>query len=237
VHGLDEPVLLDPDALRDAILNLVLNARDAIGCEAGTITLTARPHRGTWLSLEVRDTGPGFSEAALTRGAEPFFTEKGEDGTGLGLSMVYDVVKLAGGRTVLSNARAGGGQVSMRLPLRKPPPGLPPTMVLLVEDAVHIREAVRNRLLAAGHTVLEAGGVAEARKLLDIEGLGLVLTDIMLRTEQTGLDLARAAAARGLPVALMTSLSAGAPLYREAAADWPLLRKPFSVEKLSAVLA
>ncbi|GIT92833.1 signal transduction histidine kinase [Jannaschia pagri] len=236
VHGLDEPVLLDPDALRDAVLNLILNARDAIGPRPGTITLSARPHRDTWLEVTVRDTGPGFSEDALARGAEPFFTEKGEDGTGLGLSMVYDVVKLAGGRTQLSNAR-DGAQVTLRLPLRVPPPGLPPTLVLVVEDAAHIREAVRDRLLAAGHTVLEAGSVTEARGLLDIEGIGLVLSDIMLRSAETGLDLARDAEARGLPVAVMTSLPADAPLYREAAAHWPVVRKPFSVEKLSAVLA
>jgi signal transduction histidine kinase len=237
VDGLEEPVLLDPDALRDALLNLVLNARDAIGPGGGTIAISARPHRGTWLELEVRDTGPGFSDQALARGAEPFFTEKGEDGTGLGLSMVYDVVKLAGGRVQLSNARGGGAEVLLRLPLRSPPPGLPPTLVLLVEDAAHIREAVRDRLLAAGHAVIEADGVAEAESLLDIDGIGLVLTDVMLRTARSGLDLARVAAARGLPVALMTSLPSDAPLYREAAAEWPILRKPFSVEKLSAVLA
>ncbi|UWQ17698.1 PAS-domain containing protein [Jannaschia sp. M317] len=236
VHGLDEPVLLDPDALRDAILNLILNARDALAGR-GTITLTARPHRDTWLEILVHDTGPGFSSQALEKGAEPFFTEKGEDGTGLGLSMVYDVVKLAGGRTRLGNARDGGAQVVLRLPLRQPPPGLPPTLVLVVEDAVHIREAVRDRLLAAGHTVLEAASVAEARALFDVDGIGLVLSDIMLRTAETGLDLARDAATRGLPVALMTSLPDDAPLHRQAAADWPVVRKPFSVEKLSAVLA
>ena len=237
VHGLDEPVLLDPDALRDALLNLVLNARDAIGPEGGAITLLARPRQETWLEIEVRDTGPGFTKEALRRGAEPFFTEKGQDGTGLGLSMVYDVVKLAGGRTRLANAPDGGAQVTLRLPLRRPPPGLPPTLVLLVEDAAHIREAVRDRLLAAGHAVLEAGGVAEAEGMLDIDGIGLVLSDVMLRSARSGLDLARAAGARGLPVALMTSLPADAPLYREAAAEWPLLRKPFSVEKLAAALA
>ena len=235
VHGLDEPVLLDPDALRDAILNLILNARDAIGSRPGTITLTARPHRETWLEIEVRDTGPGFSAEALQKGAEPFFTEKGEDGTGLGLSMVYDLTKLAGGRTFLANAR-DGAQVILRLPLRTPPPGLPPTLVLVVEDAAHIREAVRDRLLAAGHTVLEAGSVVEAEALLDIEGVGLVLSDIMLRSNRNGLDIARAAAARSLPVALMTSLPVDAPLYREASAAWPVVRKPFSVEKLAAVL-
>ncbi|WP_371157868.1 PAS-domain containing protein [Jannaschia sp. 2305UL9-9] len=247
VHGLDDPVLLDPDALRDAILNLILNARDAIGPTPGTITLIARPHRDSWLEIEVRDTGPGFSPQALARGAEPFFTEKGEDGTGLGLSMVYDVVKLTGGRTRLSNvpglpprggvtACTAGARVVLRLPLRRPPPGLDPTLILLVEDAEHIREAVRDRLLAAGHTVLEAGSVAEARAMLDIDGIGLVLSDIMLRSRETGLDLAQEARTLGLPVALMTSLPTDAPLYREATALWPVLRKPFSVEKLSAVL-
>ncbi|KIT15325.1 hybrid sensor histidine kinase/response regulator [Jannaschia aquimarina] len=235
VNGLDDPVLLDPDALRDALLNLVLNARDAMP-EGGAITLSARPIRDTWVEIEVADTGPGFSEAALARGVEPFFTEKGEDGTGLGLSMVYDVVKLAGGRMALSNGKRGGARIALRLPLRQPPPGLPPTLVLLVEDAVHIREAARDRLVASGHSVLEASGVEEARGLLDIDGLGLVLSDIMLRTAESGLDLAREAAARGLPVALMTSLPPDAPLWREAAADWPVIRKPFSVEKLSAVL-
>ncbi|MFO6466020.1 PAS-domain containing protein [Jannaschia sp. KMU-145] len=237
VEGLDAPVLLDPDALRDAVLNLILNARDAIGARAGRITVTARAVRDTWIEIEVADTGPGFSPQALERGLEPFFTEKGEDGTGLGLSMVYDVVKLAGGRTRLGAAPDGGATVTLRLPLRQPPPGLATTMILLVEDASHIREAVRDRLVAAGHAVLEASGVVEAEGLMDIDGIGLVLSDIMLKTHLNGLDLARYAARRGLPVALMTSLPPDAPLYREAAADWPVLRKPFSVEKLSAVLA
>ncbi|MEM8848898.1 MAG: PAS-domain containing protein [Pseudomonadota bacterium] len=237
VDGLLDPVLLDPDALRDAVLNLVINARDALAGSPGAIALTARPIRDTWVEIEVADTGPGFSAQALEKGAEPFFTEKGEDGTGLGLSMVYDVVKLAGGRTRLANGPDGGAVVILRLPLRRPPKGPAPTMVLLVEDAPHIREAVRDRLVAAGHSVLEAASVAEARGLMDIEGIGLVLSDIMLKTDLTGLDLARDARARNLPVALMTSLPKDAPLFREAATDWPVLRKPFSVEKLAAVLA
>ncbi|MEM7488301.1 MAG: PAS-domain containing protein [Pseudomonadota bacterium] len=236
-EGLTEPVLLDPDALRDAVLNLIINARDALAGAPGRIAVLARPVRDTWLEIEVRDTGPGFSPAALEKGAEPFFTEKGADGTGLGLCMVYDVVKLGGGRTRLANAPEGGAVVTLRLPLRRPPDGPAPTMVLLVEDAAHIREAVRDRLVAAGHSVLEAASVAEARGLMDIDGIGLVLTDIMLKTDLTGLDLARDARVRALPVALMTSLPTDAPLYREAVADWPVLRKPFSVEKLAAVLA
>ena len=234
---LAEPVLLDPDALRDAALNLVLNARDAIGEDAGRITLSARAIRDTWIEIAVGDTGPGFSEQAKARAPEPFFTEKGEDGTGLGLSMVYDVVRLAGGRVRLGAAPGGGAQVTVRLPLRRPPPGPAPMLVLLVEDATHIREAVRDRLVAAGHSVLEAATVDEARNLLDIDGIGLVLSDIMLKSEETGLDLMADARARGLASALMTSLPADAPLYRDAVANWPLLRKPFSAEKLAAILA
>ncbi|MEM9795928.1 MAG: PAS-domain containing protein [Pseudomonadota bacterium] len=236
LHGLSDPVLLDPDALRDALLNLIINARDAVG-PTGRIAVTARPVRDTWIEIEVTDSGPGFTAEALERGLEPFFTEKGQDGTGLGLSMVFDVVKLAGGRTRLGAAPGGGAKVTLRLPLRQPPPGLSPCLVLVVEDAVHIREAVRDRLLAAGHTVLEAGGVREAEAMLDIEGIGLVLSDIMLKTSRTGLDLVRSARSRGLRTALMTSLPRDAPLYREAVATWPVIRKPFSVEKLAAALA
>ena len=237
VDGLDAPVLLDPEALRDALLNLILNARDAIGDAGGEIGLSARAIGETWVDLSVTDDGPGFSEQALTQGTRPFFTEKGADGTGLGLSMVYDVVRLAGGQTRLANCAGGGARVCLRLPLRQPPPGPPPTLVLLIDDAAHIRETVRDRLVDAGHSVLEATTPAEARDLMEIDGIGLVLSDIMLKSNDTGLDLARAAKARGLPAALMTSLPADAPLYREAVADWPVLRKPFSMAKLAAVLA
>ncbi|WP_281824582.1 hybrid sensor histidine kinase/response regulator [Jannaschia rubra] len=237
VHGLEAPVLLDPEALRDAMLNLVINARDAIGSGPGVITITARALRDTWVEIDFDDSGPGFSAEALDKALEPFFTEKGGDGTGLGLSMVYDVVKLAGGRTRLGRTPGGGARVSLRLPLRQPPPGPPPTTILLVEDAVHIREAVRDTLVAAGHSVLEAATVAEARDLLAIDGIGLLLSDIMLKSDETGLDLARQAQARAMPVALMTSLPPDAPLHREAAALWPVIRKPFSVEKLAAALA
>lgn len=237
VHGLRDPVLLDAEALRDAVLNLILNARDAIGAAPGRIDLSARAVGNTWIDLTVTDDGPGFSEQALAQGTQPFFTEKGADGTGLGLSMVYDVVRLAGGQTRLANRAEGGASVTLRLPQRQPPPGLAPTLVLLVEDAPHIREAVRERLVAAGHSVLEAATPTEARDLMNIDGIGLLLSDIMLKSDDTGLDLARAAERRGLPAALMTSLPTDAPLYREAIADWPVLRKPFSVEKLAAVLA
>jgi DNA-binding response OmpR family regulator len=130
--------------------------------------------------------------------------------------------------------------VQIRLPLRQPPPGLPPCLVLLVEDAGHIREAVRDRLLDAGHQVLEAATAEEALALLDMPevggGIGLVLTDVMLKSDLTGLDVAEAAEARGRRAALMTSLPPDAPLYRQGAARWPMVPKPFSPEKLAAAM-
>ncbi|HHL22562.1 MAG TPA: hybrid sensor histidine kinase/response regulator, partial [Aliiroseovarius sp.] len=81
ISGLGDPVLLDPGALQDMMLNLILNARDAIGTGPGTISLSARPVRETWLEISVSDTGPGFAPEALEHALEPFFTTKGGEGS------------------------------------------------------------------------------------------------------------------------------------------------------------
>lgn len=77
-------------------MNLILNARDACA-SGGRIDLTVRAVQDTWLEFAVTDTGRGFSKAALNNALDPFFTTKGGEGSGLGLSMVYDMTKLAGG--------------------------------------------------------------------------------------------------------------------------------------------
>ncbi len=130
-----DTLMLDAGLLQDSLLNLVLNARDACN-GAGQITLTARTIQSTWVEFRVRDTGPGFSDGALNHAFEPFFTTKGGEGSGLGLAMVYDMTKLAGGRASVGNCDTGG-QVTIRLPLR--PAGLPvaPGLVLLVEDSLN----------------------------------------------------------------------------------------------------
>ncbi|NRB04354.1 MAG: PAS-domain containing protein, partial [Rhodobacteraceae bacterium] len=127
----DGTFLLDAGQLQDALLNLIFNARDASGL-TGHITISARDVVGTWLEFTVSDTGPGFSADALQHGCDPFFTTKGAEGTGLGLPMVYDMTKLAGGDLDLLNG-AHGAVVRMRLPLR-PTPSAKTGMVLLVED-------------------------------------------------------------------------------------------------------
>ena len=98
-------LLLDPGALQDSALNLILNANAAI-TPPGVITLKAR-RSGDWLELTVGDTGPGFTPEALSRATEPFFTTKKGQGSGLGLSMVYDQTKMVGAMMRLSNGPRG----------------------------------------------------------------------------------------------------------------------------------
>lgn len=219
------PVMLDPDAVQDSLLNLILNARDAID-GAGTITLSAR-HTAGWLDLTVADTGPGFTPAALARGAEPFFTTKGggRAGSGLGLSMVYDHAKRVGGTLHLANT-ARGGLVRLRLPWRR----IDPQLILLAEDDPDLRTRFREMLTDMGHAVLEAGSLAEAQALGDIAGLTLVLSDLQL-----GDGSGAALAALGLPLVLMTALPADHP--ERQALPAPVLTKPFSAADLAAALA
>ena len=226
--------LLDPGMLQDSLLNLVLNARDACG-DAGTITLTVRPVQQTWVDFSVTDSGPGFSDEALTRATEPFFTTKGGEGSGLGLAMVYDMTKLAGGRIKLSNP--GGARVALQLPLRPAPQSTAPGMVLLVEDSPDLRLAVRDMLRDAGHSVIEAASVPEALALYaGLPEISVLLSDIFLEGGETGLDLLEALPDRHCPAYLMTSLPPDDPLHRAARDRVPVLRKPFSAAQLNALL-
>ncbi len=215
-------LLLDPGALQDSALNLILNANAAI-TPPGVITLKAR-RSGDWLELTVGDTGPGFTPEALSRATEPFFTTKKGQGSGLGLSMVYDQTKMVGGTMRLSNGPRGA-QVMLRLPWRP----VARRMVLLVEDDDQIRAQVRDQLTGLGHAVIEAASLSEARALTDLPGLEVILSDIQLG-DGLGLDLAGT-----VPLVMMTSLPPGDPL--RARAPGPVLTKPVTAPRLAAALA
>ncbi len=234
-------MMLDPGAVQDALLNLILNARDAIGPQRGSIRLGARRVRDTWLELTVDDDGPGFSDEALERGLDPFFTTKGGEGSGLGLAMVFDQASLSGGSVRLANRPEGGARVTLRLPLRvaaETAPGGDTRLVLLVEDNAEIRTHVREMLVARGHMVIEAETAADAAALGQIPEIGLVLSDIQLRGDQTGLDLLHQLrrARPGLAMALMTSLPPGALLRQNAGQCFAVLPKPFDPGDLTAFL-
>ncbi|MEQ5869905.1 PAS-domain containing protein [Sagittula sp. NFXS13] len=227
------PLLADPGLLNDALLNLILNA--AAACpEDGTITLTARELRDTWLEITVTDTGTGFSPEALERGLTPFFTTKGGEGSGLGLAMVYDMTKLAGGSVRLSNTDSGAC-VTLRLPLR-PAPDLPQSgLVLLVEDSPDLRAPIRDTLTAQGFSVIEAASVDEASALIDALDVALVLSDITLEGDAPGYVLADRHPQ--VPLRLMTSLPVTHPDHGAARARAPVLAKPFTPEALARFLA
>jgi len=236
--GLDSALRLDAGMLQDALVNLILNARDAMSSKAGAITLTARALRDTWLEIVVEDDGPGFGDQALERGLDPFFTTKGGEGSGLGLAMVYDQITLAGGTVRLANREMGGGCVTLRLPLRRVVPGRDPGLVLLVEDSVDIREGVREMLRSMGHSVIEAGSADEGMALAHLPGVEIVLSDVTLPGTLTGVDLLEQLAQgdRGARGYLMTSLPATNPLRARGAAQFPVLTKPFDEGQLAAFL-
>ncbi len=229
----DEALMLDPGMVQDALLNLVLNARDACG-GSGQITISAHKIGDIWIEVAVSDTGSGFSEEGLEKALNPFFTTKGSKGSGLGLPMVYDTVKLAGGDLNLRNTPSGA-TVAMRLPFRPAPPKQE-GLVLLVEDNDELRGQFRDMLVDLGFSVIEATSVDEALALTaDIDDIVFVLSDIRLEGQGTGLDLL-AQLKPALPCILMTSLPYSDPLHRQALTLAPVLSKPFTRAQLSALI-
>ena len=129
----DAILMLDAGFAQDALLNLVLNAGEAMG-GPGSVTLKLERDDGPTLLVSVQDTGPGFTDHALNNALAPFYTSKrGKPGRGLGLSTAFDFAKTSGGRIHLGNAKTGGAKVTIRLPYQTPPQD-PPGLILLVED-------------------------------------------------------------------------------------------------------
>ncbi len=201
--GLPE-LLADAAELREMLTNLIFNAVDAMP-QGGTLMLRTRHEAAAALGgselgeaedsgalvLEVADTGTGMSEETRRRCLEPFFTTKGERGTGLGLAMVYGTVQRHGG-TIDLQSRAGEGTCfSLRLPLRQPAPSAeaeslpaaeqPPRRVLVVDDQPVLCEILVDYLAEEGHTVETAldgiDALAKFRAVAGTNGFELVITD------------------------------------------------------------
>jgi PAS domain S-box-containing protein len=251
---------VDPAALEAAVLNVALNARDAMP-DGGTLTIRTsqvditdpaaldgdlKPGRYAKLALE--DTGSGMPADVVARAFEPFFTTKtGGRGTGLGLSMVYGFARQSEGTATIESEPGRGTTVTLLLPLamsgQQPvltatPAGGPAIArtILVVEDEPDVRAIVRRQLESLGHRVLAADAATEA--LLLIQGPGspdVLLTDVVLATGMDGIDLARAAreVRPGLPVIFMSGYTAvpeATHRIRETGA--PLLSKPFTTPQL-----
>jgi CheY-like chemotaxis protein len=207
--------------LESALLNLVINARDAMP-KGGSIIISSllenldESHpvvragdlkQGCYVCVSVTDTGQGMSQETLDRACEPFFTTKPRDkGTGLGLSMLYGFVKQSGGVVRLSSELGQGTTVSFYLPIVKDilhPVQADTTKlfnsklsgtVLVVDDEVDILEVAFAYLAEMGFTTLEAKDSASALKMImEHEEIDLMVTDIVMAGEMNGAELGQRA--------------------------------------------
>ena len=205
-------VKVDVGQIEQVILNLALNARDAMP-QGGTLTIATanaeerlRPSEAPQhtVMLSVSDTGSGMDEATQQRAFEPFFTTKAVNkGTGLGLATVFGVVEQSGGRVSLSSELGRGTTFVIHLPrCDEDPPAprvslRPPTSerrtetILLVEDEAQVRKLIRAVLTTEGYRVLDAGDPLEALRLSENESgeIDLLVTDVVMPT-MNGRELA-----------------------------------------------
>ncbi|MFC7474811.1 ATP-binding protein [Dankookia sp. GCM10030260] len=253
--------MIDPTQAELAMLNLTINARDAMP-QGGTLTIGARNARldaplgaaaaGEYVVLSVGDTGTGMPPEVLDRVLEPFFTTKAVGkGTGLGLSMVHGFVTQSGGEMQIESRPGAGTTVSLWLPratraaeAEAPPVALPRAMVagpgcslLLVDDDALARLATAAALREMGHEVAEARDGEEALIVLGQRpDLRLMVTDYAM-PQMNGAELTLAARRRrpGLPVIMITGYAAGLPGGKPPGVRM-LLRKPFRMEELDAAV-
>ncbi|WP_299008211.1 PAS domain-containing sensor histidine kinase [uncultured Caulobacter sp.] len=252
---------IDAGQFEAALLNLVVNARDAtppggaVTIESGAVTLTeprGELEPGAYLKVSVRDTGSGMDAATIARAVEPFFTTKPPgEGTGLGLSQVYGFARQSGGSVEIESVVGQGSTISLLLPVVEAVAprdqaqkidhirAQTPSRVLLVEDDPQVAELIEAMLSDLGHTVVRAGGVEDALSRLETDpAVELVLSDVIMPGGKSGVDLAEhlAASRPGLPVVLCSGY-VGGDQGRARAGDWPFISKPFSLETLAQALA
>ena len=266
-----EPVLapdlwwieVDSNQLENALLNLSVNARDAMPgggalvLETANVTIDADSGRafdiapGDYVHISVTDTGSGMSNDVAAKAFDPFFTTKGVGkGTGLGLSQVFGFVRQSGGSVKLESVPGRGTTVRLYLPRRdgnaplSPPTplpaaalalGRPEEVVMVVEDEDRVRTYSVEALRELGYTVVHASGGSEALVMLDAgQAINLLFTDVVM-PEMTGPELAEIVRAR-LPhvgVLFTSGYTGDAAVTDGAGQPLPVLPKPFGVDSLA----
>jgi PAS domain S-box-containing protein len=256
------PIKADPGQIEQVVMNLAVNARDAMPA-GGRLTIETSPAEfsfnapvgltpGPYIQLAVSDTGVGMNPEIINHIFEPFFTTKGPGkGTGLGLSTVYGIVKQSGGEIVVDSEPGRG--TTFRIYLGRSNEETVPepsgedagvaaprrrerATILLIEDEPGVRRLVRRMLVERGYRVLEASGGEEALAVFENHNLivDLVLTDVVM-PNMSGIEIARRLAAHrpGLRVLYMTGYSEDILFERGGPGPIaPILRKPFLAEAL-----
>lgn len=237
---------VDESQLENALINLSVNARDAMPT-GGRLTMTTR-RAGSEVEITVGDTGAGMTADQLSCVFDPFFTTKEIGmGTGLGLSQVHGFVTQSGGSVAIKSAPGAGTTVTIRLPSCTAPAATdaPPAerharpgqgeLVLLVEDEALVRITARSSLQALGYRVIAAANGYEALGMLEQNlAVELMITDISM-PGMTGRDLVHSARLLrpDLPILLTTGHEQG----RSDGSGLPVLGKPYLLEELAAAIA
>ncbi len=259
-------VRADPSEIENAVLNLAINARDAmpkggrlvietanILAEDGQIGTIDRLPAGDYVRLSVSDSGAGMPTDVVSRAFEPFFTTKQPGkGTGLGLSTIYGFVQQSGGTATIYSEVGLGSTVSLYLPRAAevaeiPVSGrdadIPPSAgetVLVVEDNAEVREVTRQRLAGLGYVVIEAeNGPAAIEVLESGTKIDLVFSDVVMGGGMSGFDVARQVRLRWPKARVLMTSGYPDDILRgqePGLQDLRILRKPYSRSELARLL-
>jgi PAS domain S-box-containing protein len=250
-------VCVDKPELELALVNLAVNARDAMP-NGGTLAISATNAQlrggdtpegltGDLVALTVADTGCGIPAELVPRVIEPFYTTKGPDkGTGLGLSQVYGFARRSGGTMVIASEVDAGTRVTIYLPRNHAPlaPALPEDTgpyradgqhtILVVEDNEDVRGVAVSLLDQLGYRTVAVEHAAAALEKFGAHPISLVFTDVILPGTMDGVALAQALAERDprIPVVLTTGYSK----VFDQEPHWPVLRKPYQIAALGRII-
>lgn len=246
------PIKTDVSELETALLNLVINARDAMP-DGGTVTIGAHnvvlhepPLAGNFVAIDVSDTGFGIPDDVLDKIFEPFFTTKPiGKGTGLGLSQVHGFAHQAGGTIKVASELGKGTTFTILLPRAEDAPSREPAgassfrgsgTVLLVEDNPDVASVSVGLLEQLGYSVRRVADAEAALLEIEKNGVDFVFSDIVMPGKMDGLGLAQhlRQIRPGLPILLATGYSEVAAGVR---GDFPILRKPYEIHELSEAIA
>jgi CheY-like chemotaxis protein len=251
------PIHVDPSEFELALVNLALNARDAMP-QGGMITLSAENVRlrapdtparleGDFVALTVADTGCGIAPDILPRVFDPFFTTKETSkGSGLGLSQVHGFAHQSGGTVTIKSELGRGTSVTMYLPRARAERlsgaaesechDVASGVALVVEDNPDVAEVTRQLIEQLGYTVQTAENAQAALALAERVPFQIVISDIVMAGGIDGIALAKTLRQRrpDLPIVLVTGYSSSASA---AEAEFSVLRKPFLLSELSRAMA
>ena len=259
----DQPASVDRSLFESAMLNLALNARDAMP-NGGLLTVATDVVHcsevlaggllpGDYVRVKVTDTGKGMAQDVLERAFDPFFTTKGVGrGSGMGLSMVYGFAKQSGGHVSIESKIGQGATVRLYLPVSQEAEVRPVAIdagaeplsasgherILLVEDEPQVRRFVSTQLAGLGYSVVEAEAGAPALEILKAEAnIDLLFTDLLMPGGMSGFDLVQRAREflPDLKVLLTTGYAAETDALIANIKE-PILKKPYKKQQLAQAL-